>query len=257
MLGVSVSGDHAWRERPDSARRTANRQLLGDIQRLCARHHGRHGSPRVHAAPCAEGRTLSRGRIERLMRAARRFRPAATDSHHARPVAPNLLDRQCVAAAPNQVWLADLTCLHTGEGWLYLAAVLDLASREVVGWSMRAHLRAELTCAALMMATQRQPDPPPGLLPHSGRTSLRFDRDRGGHYAADDYRTLLGAAGTRHSMSRRGTCYDNAPMASFFHTLTVELAHQRRWATRDDARRDVFAYVESYYTRQRIHPALG
>lgn len=152
-----------------------------------------------------------------------------------------------MAEAPNQVWLADITYLHTGEGWLYLAAVLDLATRKVVGWSMREHMRAELTCAALTMAAQRQ-RPAPGLLHHS---------DRGGQYAAEDYRKLLGAAGRQQSMSRRGNCYDNAPMESFFHTLKVELAHQRRWATRDEARRDVFAYVETYYNRQRIHSSLG
>ena len=254
VLGVSASGYYAWRERPDSTRRTANRQLLGDIQRLHAEHHGRYGSPRVHAALRTEGRTVSRGRVERLMRAAslrataaRRFRPTTTDSRHALPVAPNLLRQEFVAEAPNQVWLADITYLHTGEGWLYLAAILDLATRKVVGWSMREHMRAELTCAALTMAIQRQ-RPAPGLLHHS---------DRGGQYAADDYRKLLGAAGMQQSMSRRGNCYDNAPMESFFHTLKVELAHQRRWATRDEARRDVFAYVETYYNRQRIHSSLG
>lgn len=252
-LGVSVSGFYAWRGRPDSARRTANQGLLGDIQRLHAQHQGRYGSPRMHAALRAEGQTVSRGRIERLMRAAglcataaRRFRPATTDGRHTLPVAPNLLDRQFDVAAPNKVWLAD-TYLPTGEGWLYLAAIIDLATRKVVGWSMREHLRAELTCAALTMATQRQ-RPPPGLLHHS---------DRGGQYASDDYRKLLGAAGMRQSMSRRGNCLDNAPMESFFHTLKGELAHQRRWATRDEARRDVFAYVETYYNRQRIHSALG
>ena len=264
VLGVSASGYYAWRERPDSARQAANQRLLGDIQRLHAEHHGRYGSPRLHAALRTEGQAVSRGRIERLMRAAgiraiaaRRFRPTTTDSRHALPVAPNLLQQKFVAEAPNQVWLADITYLHTGEGWLYLAAVLDLATRKVVGSgddrravaprSMREHMRAELTCAALTMATQRQ-RPGPGLLHHS---------DRGGQYAASDYRKLLGAAGMRQSMSRRGNCYDNAPMESFFHTLKVELAHQRRWATRDEARRDVFAYVETYYNRRRIHSSLG
>ena len=262
VLGVSASGFYvrrtsrfdAWRKRPDSAQRTASQQLLGDVRRLHAQHPGRYGSPRMHAALCAEGQTVSRGRIERVMRAAglratAARRPPVPARNHGKPSRPpgcpqpagsrpwRLPRResersslwQFVAAAPNQVWLADITCLHTGEGWLSLAAVLDLATRKVVGWSMREHLRAELTCAALMMAIQRQ-RPAPGLLHHS---------DRGGPYAADDYRKLLGAAGMRQSMSRRGNCLDNAPMESFFHMLKVELAHQCRWATRDEARRDV------------------
>jgi putative transposase len=179
--------------------------------------------------------------------AGRRFRPTTTDSRHPLPVAPNLLDRQCRIAAPNKIWLADITCLPTNEGWLYLAAVLDLATRKGVGWSMREHMRAELTCAALMRAIQRQ-RPAPGLLQHS---------DRGSQYAADDYRKLLSAARMQQSMSRRGNCLDNAPMESFFHPLKVELVQQRRWATPDEARRDVFAYIEGCYNRQRIHSALG
>ncbi len=192
VVGVSASGYYAWRDRPESARAVVNRRLLADIQRLHAQHHGRYGSPRVHAALQAEGQTASRGRFERLMRAsglrasaARRFRPATTDSRHSLPIAPNLLDQQFEAAAPNQVWLADIIYLPTSEGWLYLAAVLKLATRKVVGWLMREHMRAELTCAALMMATQRQ-RPAPGLLHHS---------DRGGQYAAEDYRKLLAASG--------------------------------------------------------------
>ena len=173
VLGVSASGYYAWRDRPDSARTVANQQLLADLRRLHAHHHGRYGSPRMHAALRAEGRITSRGRVERLMRAsglrasaARRFRPVTTDSRHSLPVAPNLLDQRFEATVPNQVWLADITYLPTSEGWLYLATVLDLATRKVVGWSMREHMRAELTCAALMMAIQRQ-HPAPGLLHHS------------------------------------------------------------------------------------------
>jgi transposase InsO family protein len=254
VLGVSASGYYAWRDRPDSARAVANRQILADIRRLHASHRSRYGSPRLQAALRAEGRQVSRGRVERLMRingiraiAGRRFRPTTTNSRHALPIAPNLLNRQFAVTRPNTVWLADITCLPTGEGWLYLAAALDLATRKVIGWSMREHMRAELTCAALTMAIQRQ-RPPPGLLQHS---------DRGSQYAADDDRQLLGTSKMRQSMSRRGNCLDNAPMESFFHTLKVELVQQRRWATRDEARRDVFAYIESHYNRQRIHSALG
>ena len=254
VLGVSPAGYYAWRPRPESARAAANRRLLADVRRVQVQHQGRYGSPRIHAALRAEGRGVSRGRIERLMRqhgiraaASRRFRPVTTDSRHGLPVAPNLLEQRFVASAPNQVWLADLTYVPTGEGWLYLAAVLDLATRKIVGWAMRDHLRTELAAAALVMATQRQ-RPAPGLVHHS---------DRGSQYAAGQYRQLLAKAGMKASMSRTGNCYDNAPMESFFHTLKVELVHQRRWATRDEARRDLFSYVEGYYNRQRMHSALG
>jgi putative transposase len=253
-LQVSPSGYYAWRSRPESPRASANRRLLEDVRRLHVQHHGRYGSPRMHAALRAESRSVGRGRIERLMRrhgiraaASRRFRPATTDSRHGLPVAPNLLEQRFAASIPNQVWLADITYVPTGEGWLYLAAVLDLATRKVVGWAMRDHLRTELAATALLMAMQRQ-RPPPGLVHHS---------DRGSQYAAGEYRQLLGDAGFRASMSRTGNCYDNAPMESFFHTLKVELVHQRRWATRDKARRELFAYIEGYYNRQRLHSALG
>jgi transposase InsO family protein len=179
--------------------------------------------------------------------AGRRFRPCTTDSRHNLPIAPNLLKQEFSASVPNRVWLADITYLPTGEGWLYLAAMLDLATRKVIGWSMRDHMRTELTTAALMMAVQRQ-RPGPGLVHHS---------DRGSQYAAEAYRKQLAAMKAKPSMSRTGCCYDNAPMESFFHTLKVELVHQRRWATRDEARRDLFAYIEGYYNRQRIHSALG
>jgi transposase InsO family protein len=254
VLGVSPSGYYAWRSRPESARSASNRQLLEEVRRVYAGHHRRYGAPRVHAALRAEGRTVSRGRVERLMRrhgiralAGRRFRPCTTDSRHDLPVAPNLLKQDFSAARPNTVWLADITYLPTGEGWLYLAAVLDLATRKIVGWAMRDHMRAELTLAALMMAAQRQ-RPASGLICHS---------DRGSQYAAEAYRKQLAGMGARPSMSRTGCCYDNAPMESFFHTLKVELVHQRRWATRDEARRDLFAYIEGYYNRQRFHSALG
>ncbi len=254
VLEVSASGYYAWRNRPESARAAANWTLLADVRRLHAEHHGRYGSPRMHAALRAEGRTASRGRVARLMRchgiralAGRRFRPCTTDSRHHLPIAPNLLNQEFVASAPNRVWLADITYIATREGWLYLAAVLDLATRRIVGWSMRDHMRTELPLAALMMAAQRQ-RPAEGLICHS---------DRGSQYASEAYGKQLIAMKAKPSMSRTACCYDNAPMESFFHTLKVELVHQRRWATREDARRDLFAYIEGYYNRRRIHSALG
>jgi putative transposase len=254
VLGVSPSGYYAWRSRPESSRALANRRLLHEVHRLHARHQGRYGSPRMHAALRAEGHRVSRGRVERLMRrhgiralARRRFRPATTDSRHSLPVAPNLLQQKFTASVPNHVWLADITYIPTGQGWLYLAAVLDLATRKVVGWAMRDHMRTELTLGALIMATQRQ-RPEPGLIHHS---------DRGSQYAAEAYCRQLAVMKAKASMSRTGCCYDNAPMESFFHSLKVELVHPRRWATREEARRDLFGYIEAYYNRQRIHSALG
>ena len=206
------------------------------------------------AALRGEDVTVSRGRVERLMRrhglrgaAARRFRPVTTDGRHGLPIAPDLLGQDFDASRPNQVWLADITYIPTGEGWLYLAAVLDLATRKVVGWAMRDHLRAELASTALLMAAQRQ-RPAKGLISHS---------DRGSQEASGSYRALLEAWGMRQSMSRKGCCYDHAPMESFFHTLKVELVHQERFATREAARRELFAYLEGYYHRQRLHSALG
>ncbi len=220
VLAVSPSGYYDWRSRPESARSASDRQLLADVQRIHAGHHRRYGSPRVHAALQAEGRTASRGRVERLMHrhgiralAGRRFRPCTTDSRHDLPIAPNLLKQQFSAALPNTVWLADITYLPTGEGWLYLAAVLDLATRKIVGWSMRDHMRTELTSAALMMATQRQ-RPAIGLICHS---------DRGSQYAGRAYQALLAAHGLTGSMSRRGDCWDNAVAESFFATIKGEM----------------------------------
>jgi transposase InsO family protein len=162
-------------------------------------------------------------------------------------VAPNLLDQNFVADRPNRVWLADITYIPTAEGWLYLAVILDLFTRKVVGWAMRDHMRAELTIAALTMAIQRR----------RPRAALIHHRDRGSQYAAGDYRDILRAAAITQSMSRKANCWDNAPTESFFGTLKTELVHQREYRDRDAARRDLFAYIEGYYNRQRIHSAIG
>jgi transposase InsO family protein len=232
----------------------ASRGLLQAVQRLHGQHQGRYGSPRIHAALRAQSDQVSRGRVERLMRrhgiralARRRFRPTTTDSRHSLPVAPNLLQQQFTVSEPNRVWLADITYIPTGEGWLYLAAVLDLATRKVVGWAMRDHMRTELTLGALIMAAQRQ-RPSSSLIHHS---------DRGSQYASEAYSRQLALMKATPSMSGTGCCYDNAPMESFFHSLKVELVHQRCWPTREEARRDLFGYIESNYNRQRIHSALG
>jgi transposase InsO family protein len=183
------------------------------------------------------------------IRAGRRkaFRVCTTDSNHALPVAPNLLDRDFSPSAPNRTWVADITYIPTDEGWLYLAVVLDLFCRKVVGWAMRDHLRTELPLAALTMAIQRQ-RPTSGLIHHS---------DRGSQYASGEYSKTLKNNGIIASMSRRANCWDNAPMESFFGSLKSELVHGQRYPTRDAARRDLFFYMEAYYNRQRLHSALG
>ena len=254
VLGVSPAGYYAWRSRPESRRSAANRALVDDIKRVHRDTSGRYGSPRIHVELTAQGRGASRGRIERLMRRhgiraimARPRRVRTTDSRHALPIAPNLLDRSFSATAPNQIWLADITYIETDQGWLYLAAVMDLYSRRIVGWAMADHLRASLPLAALRMAISAQ-RPGVGLIHHS---------DRGVQYASADYRKLMQSAAFQPSMSRKADCYDNAPMESFFHTLKTELVHHRRYATRAEATRDIFAYIEGFYNRTRRHSAIG
>jgi putative transposase len=254
VLGVSPAGYYVWRSSPESPRAAANRSLLNDIKQVHRDNRGCYGSPRIHARLQAQGRRASRGRIERLMRRhgiraimARPRRVRTTDSRHDLPIAPNLLDRSFVAAAPNQIWLADMTYIETDEGWLYLAAVMDMHSRRIVGWAMRDHLRTELPLAALRMAIQTR-RPPAGLVHHS---------DRGVQYASGDYRCALQSTGIKASMSRKADCYDNAPMESFFHTLKTELVHHRQYATREEAKRDIFGYIEGFYNRTRLHSAIG
>ena len=254
VLGVSPAGYYAWRARPESQRSIANRELVNDIKRVHRDACGRYGSPCIHAELRAQGRGASRGRIERLMRfhgiraiMARPKRVRTTDSRHDFPIAPNLLERNFIANAPNQMWLADITYVETDQGWLYLATIMDLYSRRIVGWAMADHLRAGLPLAALAMAIASQ-RPSPGLIHHS---------DRGVQYASAEYRKTLQSVGFRASMSRRADCYDNAPMESFFHTLKTELVHHQQYATRDEASRDIFAYIEGFYNRTRRHSAIG
>lgn len=203
-LGLSASGYYAWRTRPESRRAASNRALLDDIRLIHAESSGTYGSPRVHAVLRGHGRRVSRSRIERLMRraglrglAALPRRARTTDSRHGYPIAPNRLARNFEAAAPNQVWLADLTYIPTGEGWLYLAAILDMHTRKIVGWSMRETLHTEIALDALNMAVERQ-RPAPGLIHHS---------DRGIQYAAEAYRAALAHSGISPSMSRKGDCW--------------------------------------------------
>jgi putative transposase len=207
----------------------------------------------VHATLRAEGCRVGVNRVARLMRhhgiqgRHKRRVPRTTDSKHSLPLALNLLDRQFTTPAPNRVWLADITYVPTNEGWLYRAVVLDLFSRRVVGWAMRETMPQALTIAALQMAiTNRRPEP--GLLHHS---------DRGSQYAAQEYRKLLGEASMVCSMSRKGDCWDNAPMESFFGSMKCELDDGRPFETRQAARNAVFAFIEGFYNRRRLHSAIG
>jgi len=254
VLEVSPAGYYAWRSRPESQRSAANRVLVDDIKQIHRDTRGRYGSPRIQEELKAQGHGASRGRIERLMRhhgiRAVMARPQwvrTTDSRHDLPIAPNLVDRNFAAAAPNQVWLADITYIETDQGWLYLAVVMDLFSRKIVGWAMANHLRADLPLAALRMAISAQ-RPGAGLIHHS---------DRGVQYASAEYRKLLQSTGFKASMSRKADCYDNAPMESFFHTLKTELVYHTHYATRAEATRDIFAYIEGFYNRTRRHSAIG
>lgn len=253
VLQVSRSGYYDWAGRSESARAASDRTLAAEIRAAHEGSRGRYGSPRIHAELHAQGRRVGRKRVARLMRGMglaarrkRRFR-RTTDSVHSLPVAPNLLGRNFAADAPDRVWLADLTYIWTAEGWLYLAVVLDLFSRRVVGWSMADHLGHELALAALDMAIACQ-QPAPGLVHHS---------DRGVQYAAQGYRSRLSAHGMLCSMSRKGDCWDNAPMESFYATLKGELVEERDYLTRAEARADVFQYVEGFYNRRRLHSAIG
>ena len=255
-IGASVSGFYAWlRAIPAiQARAEAEAELRSHIGRIFAARHRVYGAPRIHAELRRGGRRHSRRRVARLMRAmglaarrGRRRTPRTTDSRHDLPVAPNLLDRNFAADRPDAVWLADVSYIPSDEGWLYLAAVEDLATREIVGWSMADHLRAGLCLDALVMALQGC-QPPRGLVHHS---------DRGARYASTPYREALERHGIKQSMSRRGNCLDNAPMESFFASLKKEHVHHARFRTRAEARAAVFEYIEIFYNRQRLHSALG
>jgi transposase InsO family protein len=252
-LKVSAAGFYAWRGRPESERGRRNRALLKEIRRFHDQSRRSYGSPRITRDLRAAGHRVSENRVACLMRTnglraktVKKWR-ATTDSAHPLPVAANTLDRQFAVTAPNRVWAGDITYVWTREGWLYLAVVLDLYSRSVIGWAMGSRLTADLATQALTMAFWRR-KPKPGLLHHS---------DRGVQYASHDYQARLAGAGVRCSMSRKGNCWDNACVESFFGTLKKELVHDRCYLTREEAKQDLFEYIEVFYNRQRRHSTLG
>jgi putative transposase len=255
VLEVSRTGYHAWIKRPLSDRAVEDATLAVEIAVIHRTSRRTYGSPRVHAELKARGQRHGKKRVARVMNAkgirgktARRFR-TTTDSNHAHPIAPNTLAREfAVEARPrDRVWVGDITYLWTAAGWLYLAVILDLSSRRVIGWAMRHTLEGAITRDALLMALAGR-TPGRGVLHHT---------DRGSQYAAGDYRALLAAHGMACSMSRRGDCWDNAVAESFFATLKRELVADADWQTRDEARTAVFEYIEVWYNQQRRHSSLG
>jgi putative transposase len=253
MLGVSSSGYYDWLGRPPSQGEQANEVLLEAIRREHEASRQTYGSPRIHAALQQQGWQIGRKRVARLMQSngivgqrPRRKRPRTTQRDPAAVAAPNLLAQHFTACRPDEIWLADITYIDTAEGWLYLAVVMDLYSRTIVGWSMADHMPAELVEQGLRMALGRRL-PTHDLVHHS---------DRGSQYTSRLLQTLLAAQGIQVSMSGVGNCYDNAPMESFIGTLKTECA-TGQFATRAAARLVIFEYIEVWYNRQRLHSSLG
>lgn len=254
VLRVSSAGYYRWLMHPVGKREARREDLTQKIRLVHEASRRIYGSPKVRSELLKQGVRLNRKTVARIMRqssirskVARKFKVRTTDSNHAHPVAPNVLDRAFTAEKPGTKWLCDITFIPTREGWLYLAGVMDLFSRKIVGWSMADHLRVELVREALAMATTTR-TPPPGLIHHS---------DRGAQSCCGEYRAELEAWGMTASMSRTGDCYDNAPRESFWATLKKELMSDREFATREEARAAIFEYIEAFYNRQRIHGSIG
>jgi transposase InsO family protein len=252
-LEVSRSGFYTWFKRPLSLRAREDKRLGARAAAIHHEHKGRYGTPRVHKQLHAEGEHISCKRVDRLLseqglraKPKKRFKKT-TDSNHNNPIAPNLLDRRFQATAPNQKWVGDITYLHTAEGWLYLAVLLDLYSRKVVGWAMSENVDANLAIAAFEMAVTTR----------GASNKLLHHTDRGSTYTAHDYRKKLIAYHVQPSMSRKGNCWDNAVSESFFGTLEKELCSDTTFQSRERARAEVFAYIEGYYNERRIHSAIG
>ena len=252
-LGASTGGYYEWRHRPAAPAQERRDALVAEIRTIHREVKARYGSPRIHAELVARGRPCSVNTVAKLMSHAgvaaktkRKFR-STTDSNHGLPVAENIVDRRFDPPAPNQTWTADITYIPTRQGWLYLAAVEDLHSRRIVGWSMGERIDSRLVVDALAMAVARRL-PGEGLVSHS---------DRGSQYASEHYRRLLSGHGITCSMSRRANCWDNAPMESFFASLKKELVHDEDYQTRAEARASLFEYIEVFYNRIRRHSSLG
>lgn len=253
VLRVSRAGYYAWRVRKPSARARSDEKLTIEVKAAHRASRGTYGSPRVHRELSAQGLTVGRHRVARLMRICalagkrrRRFR-ITTQSNHVHPIAENALERRFEVEQPNQAWVTDITYVWTLEGWLYLATIIDLYSRRVVGWSMSKRIDQALTLRALSMA----------LKARTPRSELMHHSDRGSQYAAHAYRKMLDAHGITCSMSRKGNCWDNAVAESFFATLKVELVYESIFRTRAQAKAAIFEYIEVFYNRVRRHSSIG
>ena len=253
-LQVSRSGYYAWQGRGPSLTAQRRAALTEQIREVHRTSRQTYGSPRVHAELVGQGQACNRKTVAKCMQQAgiqaktqRRFRVTTTDSNHPHPIAENVVNRHFSPSQKNETWTADITFIPTQEGWLYLAAVEDLFTREVVGWSMSERIDSRLVVDALNMALAR----------HSPGENLVTHSDRGVQYASEHYQRLLKAHGITCSMSRRGNCWDNAPMESFFATLKKELVHHEKYVTRAEARHSLFEYIEVFYNRVRRHSALG
>ncbi len=253
VLKVSKSGYYAFRGRGKSRRQLENERLLGEIRNAHTGSRRVYGSPRITEELQSNGIECSENRVARLMRAngiaakmKRKFK-ATTDSGHNLPVAENLLKQDFTADAPDRVWVSDITYIWTTEGWLYLAVILDLFSRRVVGWAMSDTITQDIVISAFLQAVWRR----------KPKTGLIFHSDRGSQYAAKDFRNLLAEHGFLQSMSGKGNCYDNAVAESFFHTLKTEVIYHEKYLTRNQARLSIFEYIEVFYNRVRKHSTLG
>lgn len=254
VLGVSRAGYYSWVKRPESSREQQNAALDKKIGKVFARSRETYGSPRVFQALKKDGVSCSENRIARRMQKnalisvrRRKFRPQTTDSNHDQPIAKNHLEQDFTATTPNQRWVGDITYIRTNEGWLYLAIVIDLFSRKVIGWSTSCSPRAELACRAIEMAILRRGKP----------LELVYHSDRGIQYASAEFRKVLTRFNILPSMSRKGNCYDNAVAESFFDTLKVELVHRYKFNTRETARILLIDFIEEFYNQYRIHSTLG
>jgi len=250
---VSRSGYYAWANRPKSKRENERAELLKHIEKIFGEFKSRYGAIRICWELSRRGIKTNRKRVAALMKISglvakhRRRYKVTTDSSHSHPIAPNILNRDFSVGLPDMTWLSDITYIQTDEGWLYLAATMDLYPRKIVGWSMDRSMTRRLVCNALEMGIKRS-NPGKGLLHHS---------DRGVQYASKDFRKMLEKHGMICSMSRKGDCWDNAPMESFFHTLKTELVNYSRFKTREEAKRAIYEYIEIFYNRKRLHSSLG
>lgn len=253
VLEVSRSGYYAWQKRGESKRTKRNKELLVMINRVYTESRRTYGSPRVYAQLRSDGVQCGRHRVARLMKRygivaqrQRRYK-MATVTKHGRNIADNLLNQKFDVRTVNKVWASDISVFWTGSGWLHLAIVMDLYSRRIIGWAMKSRMTEELTIDALNMATDSR----------RIESDLIHHSDQGSQYASERFRTVIKNYGIACSMSRKGSCYDNAVVESFFKTIKTELTRERKFKTREEARAAIFEYIEVFYNRKRLHSALG